>query len=440
MSIVAPKGRKHLSADALFGLIRTGFALLPDHRFGGADISFTDALMSAFAMFSLKSPSLLAFDKERAEGNLETVYGIERVPCDTQMREILDPVSPESLRPLFQSVFRQLQRGKALEPMVFFEGCYLLALDGTGYFSSKTIHCASCLQKVHRNGSMTYAHQMLGAAIIHPDCREVIPVMPEAIVKQDGEGKNDCERNAAKRFMTTLRQDHPQLKFIITEDSLSSNAPHIEVLQDHEFHYILGVKEGDHASLFQQVQAAEHAGRVTSYERHNRAAQVIHRFRFVNDVPLNESNPDVLVNVIEYWEMGDDKVQHFSWVTDFRVTKRNVFRLMRGGRARWKIENETFNTLKNQGYHFEHNYGHGEQNLSVVFAMLMMLAFVVDQTQQLCCALFQAVWAKLGSKRMLWERMRALFYDYAFASMRQLFEALLYGFKKSSPIVTRDSA
>ena len=123
MSIVAPKGRKHLSADALFGLVRTGFANLPDHRFGGADISLTDALMSAFAMFSLKSPSLLAFDKERAEGNLETIYGSERVPCDTQRREILDPVSPESLRPLFQSVFRQLQRGKAREPMVLFDGC-----------------------------------------------------------------------------------------------------------------------------------------------------------------------------------------------------------------------------------------------------------------------------------------------------------------------------
>ena len=127
-------------------------------------------------------------------------------------------------------------------------------------------------------------------------------------------------------------------------------------------------------------------------------------------------------------------------MTDLRVSKRNVFHLMRGGRARWKIENETFNTLKNQGYHFEHNYGHGEQHLSVVFAMLMMLAFLVDQTQQLCCALFQAVWAKLGSKRLLWERMRALFYDYALTSMRQLFEALLYGFKKSSPLVAIDSS
>jgi hypothetical protein len=296
-----------------------------------------------------------------------------------------------------------------------------------------------CLHKVHRNGTCTYYHQMLGAAIVHPDQRAVIPLMPEAIVKQDGTDKNDCERNAAKQVVAKRRQDHPHLKCIITEDRLSSNAPHIETLQAHGLHYILGVKEGDHAFLFQQVQAAEHAGRVPYYERHDRAAGVVHRFRFVNDIALNASNADVRVNFIEYWERSADTVQHFSWVTDFRVSTRNVYHLMRGGRARWKIENETFNTLKNQGYNFEHNYGHGERHISVVFAMLMMLAFLVDQAQQLCCALFRAVWMKLGSKRMLWERMRALFYDYALTSMRQLFEALLYGFQKSSPIVTIDS-
>jgi hypothetical protein len=440
MSIIAPKGRKHLCADALFRLVRDSFDTIPDHRCGDAEIPFTDTLMSAFAMFSLKSPSLLAFDKQRAEGNLHTIYGIERVPCDTYMRESLDPVSPESLRPSFKGVFRQLQRGKALEPMTFLDGHYLVALDGTGYFSSKTIHCASCLQKQHRNGSITYSHQMLGAAIIHPDFRAVIPLMPEPIVKHDGTEKNDCERNAAKRFIAALRKDHPHLKFIVTEDSLSSNAPHIETLHAYDCHYILGVKEGDHASLFAQVQAAEVAGRVTYYERHDRAVGVVHRFRFVNDVPLNASNTDVRVNFIEYWEIGEEKIQHFSWVTDLRVSTRNVYHLMRGGRARWKIENETFNTLKNQGYNFEHNYGHGEQNLSVVLATMMMLAFLVDQTQQLCCALFRAVWTKLGSKRLLWERMRALFYDYRLESMRELLEALLYGFQKSRPILPPDSS
>ncbi len=440
MAIVAPKGRKHLSADALFGVVRSGFAAIPEYRLSDTDIALTDALMAALALFSLKSPSLLAFDKHRVEGNLGTIYAIDRVPCDTQMREILDPVSPESVRPLFKSVFGQLQRGKALESMMFLDDYYLLALDGTEYFSSKTIHCASCLQKVHRNGSITYYHQMLGAALVHPDQRAVIPLMPEPIIKQDGTGKNDCERNAAKRFIAKLRKDHPHLKFVVTEDSLSSNAPHIEALHAHGLHYILGVKDGDHAYLFEQVQAADQAGRVTSYERHDRAARVVHRFRFVNDVPLNTSHRDVRGNFIEYWEVGEHKVQHFSWVTDLRVSPRNVYHLMRGGRARWKIENETFNTLKNQGYHFEHNYGHGTQNLSVVFAMVMMLAFLVDQTQQLCCALFQAVWAKLGSKRLLWERMRALFYDYALESRRQLLEALFYGLEKPRPSFALNSS
>jgi hypothetical protein len=440
MGLIAPKARKHLSADALFGLLRNGFAKVPDHRSDGSEITMTDALMSGFAMFSLKCPSLLDYDKQRADANLKTIYGIQRAPCDSYMREILDPLSPELLRASFSSVFRQLQRGKALEEMVFFKGCYLLALDGTGYFSSKKIHCESCLEKNHRDGSTTYSHQMLGAALIHPDRREVIPLMPEPIVKQDGTEKNDCERNAAKRFIAKLRQDHPHLKFIVTEDGLSSNAPHIETLHDYECHYILGVKEGDHAYLFEQVRAAEEEGRVTHYERHDRAAGIVHQFRFINDMPLNESRSDVRVNFIEYWEVSQDKVQHFSWVTDFRVTKYNVYKLMRGGRARWKIENETCNTLKNQGYNFEHNYGHGEQNLSVVLATLMMLAFLVDQTQQLCCALFQAVWAKLGSKRLLWERMRALFFDYALESMRQLLEALFYGLKKPAPIFADDSS
>lgn len=440
MGIVVPKVRKHLSADALFGSLRTTFADIADHRKGDPDISMTDVLMSAFAMFSLKSPSLLAFEELRTEENLHRVYGIGRVPCDTSMREILDPVEPESLRAAFKAVCRQLQRGKALEEMVFVDGHYLLALDGTGYFSSKEIHCESCLEKHHRNGTITYSHQMLGAALVHPDKREVIPLMPEPIVKQDGTEQNDCERNAAKRFITKFRQDHPHLGVIVTEDSLSSNAPHIEMLQAHDIHYLLGVKEGDHAFLFRQVAEAEQAGRVIYYEREDHQQGVHHRFRFVCDVPLNESNAELRVNFIECWETVKGKEQHFRWVTDLCVNKGTVYRLMQGARARGRIENETFNTLKNQGYHFEPNFGPGYQHLSVVFASLMLLAFLVDQVQQLCCPLFQAAWAKWGSKRSLWEKMRALFFGYALESMQHLLEALVYGLKKSAPILAIDSS
>ncbi len=281
---------------------------------------------------------------------------------------------------------------------------------------------------------------MLGAALIHPDRRAVIPLMPEPIVKQDGTEKNDGEREAAKRLIVKLRQDHPHLTLIVTEDSLSANAPPIRVLHDDHLHYILGVKEGDHAYLFEHVAAAEQAGRVTYDDRDAPKTGLRHRFRFVSDMPLNESHVDLRVNFLECWEWDGDQVQHLSWVTDLRVTKGTVYQLMRGGRARWRIENETCNTLKNQGYHFEHNYGQGYQHRSVVFAVLMMLAFLVDQVQQLCCPLFQAVWAKLGSKRRLWERMRALFYDYVLESMRHLFEALFYGWKKTAPVLAWDSS
>ena len=435
------KLRKHLNADALFKALHDDFSNVSDFRQGIPEISMADALMSGFAMFSLKDPSLLAFDERRGtDQNLRTIYNIEKAPCDTQMRKILDPVNPKQLRPAFKGPIRQLQRGKILEGMVFFEGCYLLSLDATGFFSSKKLHSEICLKKKNsKTGEVTYHLQMLGAAIVHPAFKEVIPLSPEFIVKQDGQNKNDCERNAAKRFFEKLRKDHPHLPLIITEDALSSNAPHIREAQKYNLHYILGVKEGDHSFLFEQVKNARSVGQITEFEIVDEEnPEMVHRFSFLNQVPLNESNQDLLVNFLEYWEVTPGKVQHFSWVTDFTVTKNNAYTIMRGGRTRWKIENETFNTLKNQGYHFEHNYGLGEKNLRLVFAMLMMLAFLIDQTQQLSCKLFRAVWTKLKSKRALWERMRSLFKEFAFESMQMLYHAILYGVKFQPPIILYD--
>ena len=432
------KIREHLSASGLFRVVRTGFEQIQDPRAAELiEISLADTLMSAFAMFSLKDPSVLAFDRRRqTDDNLHTVYGIRQVPCDTQMRTTLDHIEPAVLQPLYQDLFRELQRGKALEPFVFMNGCYLLSLDGTGYFASHKIHCEACLQKVNtKTGEVTYYHQMLGGALVHPDLKTVIPLAPEPIIKQDGQTKNDCERNAAKRFFAQFRQDHPHLGVIITEDALSANAPHIEALGQYDLHYILGVKEGDHAYLFEQARAAQQHGQMTEVTLQEDG--LTHHFRFINQIGLNQSHPDLHVNLVEYDETDPGgKTQHFSWITDFRVTRANVCRIMRGGRARWKIENETFNTLKNQGYHFEHNFGHGEQNLSVVFALLMVLAFLVDQSQQAACHLFQAVLTKLGCRTQLWEDMRSLFHTLPFDSMESIYRAMLYGYKIKGMVIS----
>ena len=435
------KARKHLHMDAMISSLHQKAAAIPDPRKGTVDISLPDAVMSGFAMFSLKDPSLLAFDKRRCnDGNLGRIFGINKVPSDTRMREILDPVDPQLLRPLFCEVFRQLQRGKALEPMAYYEGCYLLSIDGTGSFSSGKLSSASCLTKKSRSGKVTYYQQVLGAAIVHPDLKEVIPLAPEMIVHQDGAKKNDCERNAAKRFLKKLRLDHPHLPLIVIEDGLSSNGPHIRDLQQHGMHYILGAKEGDHPLLFHHLEQAVESGNLTEHTLSDpNNSKITHVFKYLNGVPLNQSNLDLEVNVIDYWQRCEGKNDlHFSWVTDFKVTKDNVYQLMRGGRARWKIENETFNTLKNQGYHFKHNFGLGKEHLSEVFVMLMMLAFLVDQSQQLTSALFRSVWQKFGSKRALWEHVRNLFYVFELESMEMLYTALLNGYRQPKPEIIYD--
>ena len=437
----AGKVRKGLSADALYELVRNAFGRLPDHRHEKAAIPLADAIGSALAMFSLKDPSLLAFDARRNDQNMKTLFGIGQIPSDTQMREILDPLEPDLLRPVFNDVFRQLQRGKALEPYAFHDGGYLLALDGTGYFSSNKVHCDSCLEKKNKQtGEVTYQHQMLGAVIVHPDHKEVIPLAPEPIQKQDGSSKNDCERNAAKRLLGKIRQEHPRLKLLVVEHGLASNAPHIRDLVKLRMHFILVVKPGDHAFLFDRVIEAFEQDRVTTTTW--KEGDVTCEIAFTHKLPLNESNQDLRINFLQYAEYDADgrRRKYFTWVTDLRITRGNARHLVRGGRTRWKIENETFNTLKNQGYQFEHNFGHGSENLSVVFAMLMMLAFLVDQTQQLCCPLFRSVWNKLRTKRALWDNLRSHFRHFTFTSMRHLYEVILHDLAKELPAPRLDSS
>jgi hypothetical protein len=322
-----------------------------------------------------------------------------------------------------------------LERFAYLDGYYLVSLDGTGYFSSTKIHCASCLEKHHRNGTVTYSHQLLGATLVHPDLKEVIPLAPEPIIQQDGHTKNDCERNATRRWLKKFREEHPHLRAIVVEDALSANAPHLNDLAEARVRYIIGVKPGDHTFLFEHLRGRDEAGQMQVLTLVDPVTNILHHFRFCNGTPLNESNSNVLVNVLEYWEVHPDRaVQHFSWITDFTLNADNVGAIMRGGRARWKIENETFNTLKNQGYNLEHNYGHGEQNLSVVLALLMMLAFLVDQVQQLCCPRFQAAWHKLKTKCHLWEEIRNHFRTLLFDSMEELLTALERGIVPQRPV------
>ena len=408
---MASSFKKHLSAPGLINTVFRYFSKIPDpHEFERqTTISIKDHLMSGLAVFGLKCPSLLDYDRKRkveATGqNLRDLYHVDTPPSDTYLRERLDEVNPDVLRPAFKKLFASFQRGKALEEYEFLDGHVLISVDGTGQFSSGKICCPHCCSKKHKNGATTYYHQMLGACVVHPDKKNVIPLCPEVILNQDGNSKNDCEQNACKRFLKNFRREHPHLKAIILADGLSSTAPNIRMIEEHSLSYILVAKPGDHQFLFEQLESEE-----TIYHEIKSDDGKFHQFRFINDIALNKSNQDLKVNMIEYrCTNTKGKEMNWSWVTNIRISTTNVLKLAMGGRARWKIENETFNTLKNLGYNFEHNYGHGKKHLSTVFCMLMMLAFLIDQIQEACCSLFRRCKQSAGTYRGLWESMRTLF-------------------------------
>lgn len=418
--------RKNLSPKSLYTAIRNVFEKIKDNskRSESNRIKLVDSLMSGLAVFSLKFPSLLQFEEnkstQKTKKNLFTLFGIKEAASDTHMRRQLDEVDILTLRPAFKKIFSFLQRGKALEQYQYLEGHYLLSIDGTGQYSSDKTHCAECCEKHHRDGRVEYYHQMLGASLVYPGNPIVIPLAPEPITKQDGANKNDCERNASKRLLENIRREHPHLKVIVLEDGLASNGPHIKLLKSLEMSFILGIKPDDHKFLFEWVNLA-------TCETHEEVDKkgVVHRYRFLNDVPLNDANFDLKVNFLEYWEIHPNgKTKHFSWVTDFLIEKNIVYKIMLGGRARWKIENETFNTLKTQGYNFEHNYGHGNKHLCSVLTMLMLLSFLIDQTLELCCALYKAARKRERTKCALWEKMRVLFVYFIWESWEDFFTAI----------------
>jgi len=367
--------------------------------------------MSAFAMMFFQDPSILQFQKRLDDAihnnNLRTLFLVQSIPKDSQMRDVIDEIDSKELEPIFNDYFNALQRGKHLEQYQIFGGYYLISMDGSGYFSSEKICCHRCLRKEDKKGKLRYEHQILQAALMHPMMRQVIPLAPEAVRNTDGNERQDCEIEAGKRLIKKIRKSHPKLKIIIMADSLYSKQPFIEEVKANRMSYVLVAKAKDHKILMEWVNEQRQLKEVSKTEVKDRKGR-IHVYEWINEVPLKGNKDTLWVNYFEYWIIDKGKVTyHNIWVTDIIIEENNVTELVKAGRCRWNIENETFNTLKNQGYHIEHNYGHGERHLSMNFFLLNLLAFFMHQIFELTDGLYQQLRQKFGSKRNLWDHMRA---------------------------------
>ena len=409
--------------DDLVQTLRGDFEKIPDHRAANVVHQLPDVLMSAYAIFALKYPSLLCFEQQSMveQENLKALFGIKKICSDAQMRRVLDELAPEYLDQLFSKRIQELKSLGIQKQYRFLKKYYLCSIDGVRYFESRKVNCQRCQIVQHQNGESSYHHAMLGAVLVHPNRREVFPLMSETIQRQDGNNKNDSELGASKRLQDKLLECYQDLPLVIIEDALYANEPHLQQILDHGREFIVGVKPTKHAALFKQLEGRQKRGQAKKLTIEQGATT--HHFGWTNNVPLN-GNGNIRVNFLYYEEHKQNKVKRFSWVTSLKLRSGNVEEIMQGARARWKIENETFNTLKNQGYHFEHNYGHGQNNLCNVLAKMMLLAFLLDQMVQAGNQLFNDIWIAAKAKKRVWERIRAIYITRSIQSFKQLFIVL----------------
>ena len=422
---------KKAIAEKLIEIVSKEARKVPDYRpdNGHDKIPLHDAIMCGLAVMHLKYPSLLQFDrdcKEHADKlhNLKSLYNVENVPSDTHLRTLLDPIETRYLRKFFTRLFAYVQRSGRLKQFEYFDEGYIAPIDGTGHYASGTIECAECCVKKPNSKNPQYYHQLLGCCLVKPGKKEVLPLMPEPIIQQVDATKNDCEKTALKRLLANISREHPHLKLVLNFDDLYSDGPTIRLVQSHGYSYIMVAKDTSHASLYEAVDELDARDEVSRHKYTDEDGYQ-HWFRFVNGVPINKSHKDVLVNYLEYVEVSPNGKKYTNvWVTDIKLTEENVTKVMRGARAKWKIENETFNTLKTQGYNLEHNYGHGKQHLATNFACLTFTAFLIDQIEQLACPLFQNALTSAKSKKAFWHYIRGLFDWFFIDSWTELLTAV----------------
>ena len=274
-------------------------------------------------------------------------------------------------------------------------------------FSSDTLCCPSCLTKTSKKGKTRFHHQILQTAMVHPKKRQVVPLAPEPIRNGDGTEKQDCELNAAKRAILKIRSAHPKLDIVIGGDGLYSKQPYLDELKLAKMSFVLVAKPTDHKVLFEWVDELARMGETGLLEVRDHK-DYTHRYQWANHVPLNGQPQADDIHFLEYTMIRKDgkATYHNTWVTDIEVDENNAVELVQCGRARWKIENECFNTLKNQGYHLEHNFGHGQNNLSYNFFLLNLLAFFMHQIFELTDPLYQQCRSKFTSRLEYWNQLR----------------------------------
>lgn len=409
---------------------------LPDSRKPGNNTKYeiSDAMMAAFSIFFTQSPSFLEHQRlmknMKKKDNANSLFKIDKIPCDNQIRNLLDPLAAQTIYSVYQKIYQWLKEKKVLKKFFYLERQILIALDGTEYFSSKKINCPHCNCRNHRNGSTTYFHACVIPAIVSPNMKQVIPLEPEFIKKQDGYDKQDCENAAVKRWLTKNSQKQDDAPVTLLGDDLYSRQPICKLALSKDYNFIFVCRETSHKTLYEWLEFLEKSGEVQTLEKKewNGRKKLIYRYRYTNKIPLKDGDNSLQVNWCEVTiinQKTQELIYQNSWITNHKISNNNVEKIVKAGRSRWKIENEGNNVLKNHGYNLEHNFGHGQNNLCEMLLSLNLLAFLFHSVLDLANSTYKKVRELLVSRRSFFNDIRTLLKYFWFASWQDLLNFIL---------------
>ena len=412
--------------ECLIAALKTSCAGLPDRRKGPrGTYSMADIGLSVFSLFFMGSPSFLAHQRRLEEGhgrsNCQSLFGIDAIPTDAHIRQMLDGAPTASFDPLF---FRTIETEGVLAPFQRLSGHVLIALDGTEHFCSRNIHCSRCSTRKRSDGGTEYFHSFLGATIVAPGHQQVLPLPPAFIAPQDGAEKQDCERTAAKRWLAKHASTVARLRPVFLGDDLFACQPIAVAMRQAGGNFILTCKPSSHKTIAEYLLGAkleEH--RQTTVTRGKRTTTI---YRWLSAVPLRATDDALNVNWFSIEILGGKgKRTYFnSFVTDLDVNRETVAELAACGRSRWKIENETFNVLKTGGYNLEHNFGHGKETLASVLVVLNLLAFAFHTAARLAVLTWREAVTARGAAYRFFEHLRTITVYVVFESWDQLLRSI----------------
>ena len=433
---------ENLSFDAMVKSLRSAIRLFPDKRTGSnTSYCFEDVALSAFSLFFTQSPSFLVFQeamqKTKGENNAQSLFGITKIPCDNHIRDLMDEVNPTYAFPVFTHIIEGLKSMGYVEAFRSYNGNILCALDATHYFSSKKICCENCNTKEHQNGTITYFHSAITPVFVTPGKNQVISLPPEFITPQDGTTKQDCENAAAKRWLNQYAPLYKKLGITILGDDLYCKQPISSMIIDHGLSFILVCKPDSHKTLYQWIDEMHAMGAIDTVVEKIWTGKTHHinTYRFVNRVPMRDGLDAQEVNWCELTVTLPDGqiVYRNSFVTNFYIEKSNVKQIVADGRARWKVENENNNILKNRGYHLDHNFGHGKKYLSQLMLTLNLLAFLFHTVLEMVDHKYKLIRSELPTRKTFFDDIRALTRYIYFQSWEAMLIFMIHGLELDVP-------